>query len=148
VTDDDLAALLDDSAKWFDGDLFWVEDEDHSAAIEFYVAVQSDAGYPLVVRGRYNPIASKLSFSIIHRGVGRILGLDLGSAHHNPSCHTVHGAHWQRWSESFGTKEAEAAPELDGFEDDPLSVWQTFCAVANITHRGELHQPPPRPREL
>jgi hypothetical protein len=148
MTDAELASLLADAAKWIDGDIVWVDDEDHSLAVEFQVTVQSDAGYPLVVRARYNSAAGKTSFSIIHRGAGRILGLDLGTAHHNPSCQTLSGAHWQRWSERYGTKEAVAAPDLDLLATDPVSAWQVFCSLASITHRGVLRPPPPRPREL
>ena len=54
MTDAELASLLADAAKWIDGDIVWVDDEDHSLAVEFQVTVQSDAGYPLVVRARYN----------------------------------------------------------------------------------------------
>ena len=148
MTDAELAALLDDEGKRIDGDLSWSEDEDHSIAVELQAAIDSDAGYPLLAKGRYNPVAGTLSFSMIHRGVGRILGLDLGTAHHNPSCHTVPGAHWQVWSERFGTKDAEAAPGLDTFLSDPATVWQIFCARARIRHAGQLRPPPPRPREL
>jgi len=60
----------------------------------------------------------------------------------------VPGAHWQRWSEAFGTKFAEPADEVAVLGVDPRSVWQVFCSVARIVHAGTMHPPGPHPMEL
>ncbi len=111
LPDAEVEAILADEAKWIDGDIAWTEDEDHSTAVEFRADVKSDAGYPIFLYGRCNLPVRVTSFSIIHRGAGRILGLDLGKDHHNPTCEHVGDVHWQRWSEQFGSKLAEGTPQ-------------------------------------
>ncbi len=79
--------------KTIEGDLAWTEDEDHSPAVEFRADIGNEAGYPLVVKGRYNPWAKSLSYTVLHRGTGRIYALDMGKDHHNPSCERVGDTH-------------------------------------------------------
>jgi hypothetical protein len=43
----EFEALLEDTSKRISGELSWVEDEDHSPAVEFRVEVQSDPGYTI-----------------------------------------------------------------------------------------------------
>jgi hypothetical protein len=86
ITQQEFDAILADATKRIDGDIDWHEDADHSPAREFRVEVHSDAGWPLVLVGRFNPYAGTLSYGLIHRGAGRIYGLDLGADHHNPTC--------------------------------------------------------------
>ena len=80
----DFDALLNDTTKRIVGDISWTEDEDHSPTVEFRVEVESDAGYPIFIRGSYNSLAGALSYTVVHRGSGRIYALDLGKDHHNP----------------------------------------------------------------
>lgn len=141
MTRAEFEAILGDTSKRIDGDIWWSEDEDHSPSLEFRVDVYSEAGHPLFVRGSYNAPAQKLSFGIIHRGAGPIYRLDLGTAHHNPSCQTVGDTHKHRWNEVTNTKEAYVPPDITAPVDEPLAVWHQFCAQARISHNGVLHSP-------
>lgn len=106
------------------------------------VVVESDAGYPVFVAARYNPLAGTLSFSLIHRGAGRIYGLDLGADHHNPTCQRVGEKHKHRWNEAFRDKEAYVPDDITEPWDRPSAVWTQFCKEAGITHEGTLAPPP------
>jgi len=48
----DFEAILNDDTKRFDGDIEWMEDEDHSPCREFRIEIQSEPGWPLFLRGR------------------------------------------------------------------------------------------------
>lgn len=93
LTDTEFTSILEDDSKRIKGDIAWVGDEDHSSAWQFRTEVESDAGWPLFVQGRYNPLANSLSYVIILRDEGRIYGLDLGKEHHNPQCDQVGEKH-------------------------------------------------------
>jgi hypothetical protein len=93
----DFEALMNDKSKRITGDISWSEDEDHSPGVEFRTEVRSDAGYPLFIKGSYNPLIEALSYNLIHRGSGRIYGLDIGKEHHNPSCVYIGEIHKHRW---------------------------------------------------
>lgn len=142
MTQGEFEAIIEDTSKRIEGSIRWVEDEDHSPSAEFRVEVVSEPGYPLFVRGSYNPLAQKLSYSLVHRAVGRIYGLDLGSDHHNPSCDFVGDRHKHRWSEVTNTKEAYVPPDITAGVNDPVAVWRQFCTEARIMHNGMLHSPP------
>jgi hypothetical protein len=137
----EFEAILADPTKRIEGDLRWREDEDHSPAVEFRADLQSDAGYPIVVAGRFNSLARKLSFTLIHRGTGRVYALDMGADHHNPTCHCVGEKHKHRWTEAFGDKEAYVPEDITATVDDPVAVWKQFCAEAQINHDGALAIP-------
>lgn len=144
----EFAALLSDLSKKIDSDITWGQDEDHSPSVEFRVEVESEAGYPLFVRGSYNALAGALSYTLIHRGYGRIYALDLGKEHHNPSCQQVGEKHKHSWTERFGDKEAYAPPDITAPVHDPVQVWAQFCREANIQHHGVMHEPPPFTEEM
>ncbi|MGA2076672.1 MAG: hypothetical protein ABSH52_24555 [Terriglobia bacterium] len=144
MTQGEFEAIIADSSKRIVGEISWCEDEDHSPSVEFRAEVSSEAGYPLFVRGSYNPEAQKLSYCLIHRSLGRMYGLDLGSDHHNPSCDYVGETHKHRWSEVTSTKEAYAPGDITATVDNPVAVWRQFCAEAKIMHDGVLHLPPRR----
>lgn len=148
LTQTEFEALLNDSTKAISGDITWVEDEDHSPSVEFRVDVSSETGYPLSVRGSYNPLAQALTFVLIHRGVGRIYGLDLGKDHHNPSCDFVGEPHKHRWTEAQRDKEAYRPDDITANVTNPVAVWEQFCAEAQIEHKGRLCAPPPVQGEL
>ena len=142
MTQPEFEAIIADTSKRIQADISWGQDEDHSLSVEFKVEVSSEAGYPLFVRGSYNSEAQKLSFGLIHRGVGRIYALDLGSAHHNPSCDTVGDTHKHSWSEVTHDKEAYVPGDITAGVAEPVAVWEQFCAEARILHEGVLHLPP------
>ena len=138
----DFEALLADTTKQISGDIDWEKDEDHSPAVEFRAEIQSNAGYPIFIKGSYNALAQALSFTLVHRGSGRIYALDLGKDHHNPSCTNVGETHKHRWNEPLRDKEAYVPNDITALATDPVGVWREFCEEAKIQHFGVMHQPP------
>ena len=104
LTDTEFAAILEDESNRIRGDITRREDEDHSPALEFRVDVESKTGWPLLLKGRYNPAAATLTYALILKTTGRIYGLDLGKDHHDPTCNQVGEKHKHRWSERYGTR--------------------------------------------
>lgn len=135
--------LLNDPSKKIAGDIASSEDEDHSPSLEFRADLFSDVGYPVFVRGSYNPEAMALTYAIIRRSYGRIYGLDLGKDHHNPSCEYVGEKHKHRWDERLRDKQAHIPNDIAAHVNDPVTVWKQFCAEAKITHDGIMFHPPP-----
>jgi hypothetical protein len=142
LTEAEFQAILADPTKRIEGNILWDEDEDHSPAVEFRAEIESDAGYPLFVRGSVNRMAGTLTFAVIHRGVGRIYGLDMGKDHRNPNGQLVGETHKHRWTEQFQAKEAYVPPDINAPVTDPTAVWAQFCAEASIAHHGVLQHPP------
>jgi len=140
---EEFEAIIEDVTKRIEGDIKWSEDEDHSPASEFRVEVLSDIGYPLFLKGRYNPLTSKLSYHIIHKGVGRIYGLDLGQDHKNPDGTYVGEKHKHRWTILEKDKVAYVPSDITALADTPVLVWQQFCLEAKIKHDGILQSPLP-----
>ncbi len=143
LTDSEFETILNDSSKQVEGDIVWQEDEDHSPVMEFRMEVASEAGWPLFVRGSYNALIQTLSLGLILKTAGRIYGLDLGKDHHNPQCNQVGEKHKHRWTEQFRDKEAYIPVDIDATASDPISVWEQFCAEANLKHNGKMASPPP-----
>jgi hypothetical protein len=141
MNQNEFDSLLADTTKRVSSDITWFDDEDHSPSVEFRVEVDTDAGYPLFIRGSYNTLAGTLTYALIHRSFGRIHGLDLGKDHHNPDCTYVGEKHKHRWSEAQRDKEAYAPPDITAPVTDPITVWRQFCDEAHITHDGVMHQP-------
>jgi hypothetical protein len=135
--------ILADTSKEISGDIIWVTDEDHSHCVEFRAEVVSAGGWPLFVKGTYNPLIPALSFSLILKSEGRIYALDLGKDHHNPQCHQVGDCHKHRWSMEFRDKEAYKPEDITAPPDNPVEVWRQFCAEAAITHNGRMLAPAP-----
>ena len=141
LTQQEFETILADETKIVEGDLVWRQDEDHAPALEFRAEIRSEAGYPLFVVGRYNPMAGTLSFALIHRSAGRIYALDLGADHHNPSCERVGDKHKHRWTEAFRDKEAYVPDDVTAPWNAPVAVWKQFCKEANLRHVGRLAAP-------
>lgn len=148
MTNAEFEALLTDDTKRIVGDLFWVEDDDHSSSVEFRVEIASDPGWPIFVRGSYNAPAGTLSYTLVHRNHGRIYALDLGKDHHNPTCNHVGEKHKHRWTEEFRDKDAYVPDDITAPPECPQDVWREFCAEARIQHMGVLHAPPIVQEEL
>lgn len=142
-------ALMADENKMIDGDITWAEDENHSPALYFQTQVASEAGYPLHARGYLNRASKKLTYSLIHRGVGRIYALDLGRAHKNPGGELVGEKHKHRWSEGIiGTKEAYEPRDVTATVDQAVEAWAQFCAEARLGHNGNMNEPPSQQLDL
>ena len=148
LTNLEFETILADQSKTIQGDLEWSEDEDHSPAVEFRADVETEAGYPLIVLGRYNPLAVTLSYTILHRGVGRIYALDMGKDHHNPGGERIGDMHKHKYREDLRDKEAYFPEDIVAPVNDPVAVWRQFCAEAGIVHLGKLANPPPVQEEL
>lgn len=143
MTQAEFEALLADNSKRIEQDIVWEEDEDRSPGVEFRVSVDSNSGFPIFIKGWYNREAQTLSYSLIHRGVGRIYSLDLGKDHHNPSCNHVGEKHKHIWNEVTRDKGAYVPDDITTPATDPIGVWRQFCEEAKINHQGVMHAPPP-----
>jgi len=143
LTNTEFEAILNDSSKRIQGDIVWQEDEDHSPSVEFRAEVESEVGWPLFIRGSYNPLIPALSYVLILKTTGRVYGLDLGKDHHNPHCDQVGETHKHTWTEKFRDKQAYAPADIVESASNPVGVWEKFCVEANLTHEGVLHAPPP-----
>ena len=142
MTQAEFEALLADATKRIEEDISWLGDEDRSPGLEFRVEVISDPGFPLFIKGWYNQEAQTLSYALIHRGVGRIYGLDLGRDHHNPSCVYVGEKHKHSWDDIVRDKDAYVPGHITAAANDPVGVWREFCQEVKINHTGVMHQPP------
>ena len=148
LTNSEFDAILSDTSKTIQGEIVWKEDEDHSPSVEFRIEVQSESGWPLFIRGSYNPLIAALSYVIIHKAVGRIYALDLGKDHHNPQCNQVGDKHKHKWTEKFNDKEAYVPKDITTPASNPVAVWQQFCEEANLRHQGSMTAPPPMQGDL
>lgn len=148
LTNKEFQDILNDDTKRIEGDIVWQNDEDHSPSVEFRADVISNAGYPLMVRGSYNPLIPTLSYVLIHKAFGRIYGLDIGKDHHNPQCNQVGEKHKHTWTEMYRDKEAYVPPDITASVSDPVGVWTQFCKEARLTHNGRLMNPPPVQKSL
>ena len=137
----EFESILADTTKCIRDDIIWKEDEDRSPAREFRVEVESESGWPLSMKGRYNPDAGTLSYALILKATGRIYALDLGKDHHNPQCDQVGDKHKHRWSEHYRDKEAYAPEDISASASEPVSVWREFCMEAGIRHEGTMTPP-------
>ena len=106
VTEQEFQIIIADENKRIEGNISWIEDEDHSPTQEFRSTILSTEGYPLFIAGKFNYSAGKLSYSLIHRGTGRIYGLCLGYDHHNPTCEMVGDKHKHYWTDQHRDKMA------------------------------------------
>jgi hypothetical protein len=146
LTQAEFETLINDPAKVIDGDITWTQER--SPRLGFRVEILSPAGYPLFLKGSYNPIIVALSYHIIHYTVGRIYGLDLGKDHRNPNGQRVGEKHKHRWRESLRDKEAYIPPDITAPATDPVQVWEQFCQEAKIHHNGRMGTPPPPQLDL
>lgn len=147
ITNEEFQAIIDDESKRIEGDISWSEDEDHSDAREFRVAVHSDSGEPLQINGSYNAYSGKLCYTLLRQGTGRIYGLDLGISHGRQNPTGLYAKHKHRWSEARRDKEIYDPPDITASVNRPVEVWHQFCAEARINHHGTLHEPPMQLRQ-
>lgn len=148
LTNAEFESILADDSKQIDGDIQWQDDEDHSPSVEFRAEVASEAGWPLFIRGSYNPLLPAVTFAMILKPAGRVYALDLGKDHHNPQCNQVGEKHKHRWTEQFRDKEAYVPNDITEPASNPLAVWEQFCAEARIRHNGSMAAPQPPEGDL
>lgn len=137
-----------DATKRIGQDIIWGTDHGHSAALSFREIVDSDAGYPLSVKGYLNRTTRKLTFNLLHRAEGTIYRLDLGTEHPNSDGTRVGEKHKHPWVEGVGAKDAYEPPDITATVDDPVEVWKQFCEEANLSHMGTMNQPPPEQMDM
>ena len=133
-------AIINDPHKVIREIIHWAGNP-NSTRREFKVDVESDEGYPIFVKGWYNSSSGKLSYSIIHRTVGRIYGLDLGADHRNPDGEVVGEKHKNYWVPGYRDKWAYVPEDITETWDSPAAVWRQFCAEARLTHSGPMESP-------
>ena len=133
-------AIIDDDTKVIAKDIEW-QPRSNSPASEFRIDIDSDEGYPIFVKGWYNPSSGKLSYAIIHRSVGRIYGLDLGAEHRNPNGGLVGEKHKNYWVVGSRDKWAYVPDDITEKWNRPVEVWEQFCDEARLRHAGTLHYP-------
>lgn len=137
----EVELILADRTKRIKGDIRWADDEYHSPARVFRVSVLSGEEYPLRIAGRWNPRAGKLSYVLLYRGLGRIYALDMGTRHRNPTGEHVGETHKHSWTDQYQDKLAYIPRDITAPWDQPVEVWQQFCAEARIIHDGTLARP-------
>ena len=141
LKDTEFTLILEDTSKRIDGNIVWKEDEDHSPARQFQAEVKSEKGWPLFIKGHYNPLINSLSYALIMRPVSRIYGLDLGKDHRNPQGEQVGEKHKHKWSEKYRDKVAYVPSDITASVSNPAAVWKQFCTEARIQHDGVLLSP-------
>ena len=135
MTPQEFESMIADTTKRLADTPVWHEDEDHSPAKEFRVTVESEAGWPLSVYGWWNPDSEKLSYTLIHGGARRIIGLDLGDVEHpTPRGERLVGTHKHRWTSQYKDKDGYRPSDITADWDAPARVWEQFCAEINIVH--------------
>jgi len=133
--------ILDDTSKVIHGNIDWIEDEYRSPSVEFRAEIQSEAGYPLFVKGSYNRRIKAVTFAMIYQRSARIYALDLGKDHRNPDGTQVGPKHKHRWCEDFRDKEAYVPANITATAENPVEVWSQFCQEANLRHEGTMRPP-------
>jgi hypothetical protein len=112
------------------------------------VRIESLSGWPLFIKGSYNPASSKVAFALIHQGYGkRIYGLCLGYSHKNRDGSQSGDPHKHKWTYA-DEKFAYHPPDITATTSQPVEAWEQFCREAKITHSGRLQEPPPIQGEL
>ena len=137
----EIESILADTTKQVLGDIFWTDDADRSPAKEFRVEVQTNHEYPMFVVGSYNLFSGKLSFAFILRGTGRVYALDLGKDHRNPDGGRVGERHKHRWLDGYRDTFAYVPNDITQTWDQPVAVWDQFCAEAKLRHDGMMRTP-------
>ena len=132
--------IIGDRTKVIDGDIEW-EGAGNSTTRQFRIDIESDDEHPIFIDGWYNPLSGKLSYSIIHRSVGRIYGLDLGADHINPDGVSVGEKHKNYWKPESRAKWAYVPHDITETWNRPAAVWAQFCAEANIRQMGAIQDP-------
>jgi hypothetical protein len=140
LNQEEFEELIADPNKSIKGDIVW--QQERSPWLGFRVEITSLAGYPLFLKGSYNPIINALSYHIIHRTAGRIYGLDLGKDHRNPNGERIGEKHKHRWNEPVRDKQAYIPQDITASATQPERVWDEFCQEAKVIHNGTMALPP------
>ena len=137
---DEYRAIIADDTKRIVGDIAW-EGKPPAHHRGFVVEVNSESGHSLSIKGWYNAGSNKLSYALIHRGAGRIHGLDLGAEHTNPDGNPVGEKHKNYWVPGSRDKWAYGPDDITEPWHRPIAVWAQFCAEIHLRHEGNLLEP-------
>ena len=140
LTQPEFDAIMEDETKTISANIDW-EGNPNSQTLKFRVDIDSSQGHPIFVDGWCNFSSGKLSFSIIHRSVGRIYGLDLGADHQNPDGEYVGEKHKNHWVPGSRDKWAYVPEDITETWEHPVETWRQFCEEAHIDHQGEMQAP-------
>ena len=140
LSKEEYEAIISDNTKVVAGDIEW-EGSPKSPSRQFRINIDSDEGYPIFVKGWYNPRSGKLSYAIIHRTEGRIYGLDLGAEHYNPDGKPVGEKHKNYWVPGHRDKWAYVPKDITKTWNHPVAVWAQFCSEAGLRHTGTIQEP-------
>jgi hypothetical protein len=140
LSKEDFEYIINDRSKHISRDIEWREGR-NSPAFEFRVDINTAEGYPIFLSGWYNPASEKLSYSIIHRRIGRIYGLDLGAEHRNPNGQFIGETHKNFWVEGYRDKWAYPPNDITEPFSNPVGVWRQFCGECNLHHMGHMKTP-------
>ena len=142
LTEKYFESIIQNSSKYVQGDIKWLQHPQHELLVKFKVEINSDLDIALSIRGTYNLITSALSYHLIFPPYGRIYGLDLGKEHKNPDGKLVGEKHKHRWTEIYRDKIAYVPDDITATQNNPVLVWQQFCQEAIIKHDGIMLTPP------
>lgn len=133
--------IMSDTSKRIDENISWEVSSEYAQDQKFRQNVLSELECSLFVHGWWNPSTCKLSYVLIFEKTSRILGLDTGDCgHHNPTCQSIKGPHIHKWNEKYKDKIADSAPDIKNW-DQPREVWDQFCSLAVIEHKGKMIEP-------
>jgi len=142
ITEEEFEVIIMDRTKHVAGTIRWESTEGNSPARRFRVDILSEPAWPLFIRAWWNPLSQKLSYTLIHREAGRIVGLDLGRSHRNPNGEQTALTHKHLWTSAHGDRHAYSPSDITEPWDRPAAVWAQFCAEIGLEHRGIFLDPP------
>lgn len=136
--------IMSDKSKKIIENIAWEGDKKDSETVKFRVSILSQKDHNIFADGSYNRYLERLSYKIIHKGIGRrIYGLDMGKDHKNPDRTIVKGDHIHEWDEDFGDKIAYSANNIiTSKATNPIEVWKEFCREAQIDFQGIMEEIP------
>ena len=140
--DAEYKAIIDDE-KFITENIIWHNAPGDSSVQEFRVNVDYPNADAMFIKGRYNPSAGKLSYTLVMPSVGRIYGLDMGMNHRNPNGEYAGRTHKNYWVSGAEDDWAYPPKDITAPLSDPVRVWRQFCAEANIRHAGTISRPRP-----
>lgn len=138
-SESEFQILLLDQSKEILGNITWEEDKNHKNSFIFKTDVDSTPKYPIYLKGSFNFKRGTLGFSIIHRDVGRIYGLDMGQTHRNRATGKKSGrVHKHRWTDLYRDQDTYVPTDITKPYNDVVGVWREFCIESNIRHMGQM----------
>ena len=138
-SEENFKLLIMDNSKEILGDIKWENDHNHLGSFIFGKEITSKLEYPIYIKGSFNFKRKTLSFSIIHREVGRIYGLDMGQTHRNRATGKKSGRiHKHTWTDLYKDQFTYVPSDITEPFHNVTGVWRQFCLEARIIHMGRV----------